>query len=89
MLEPGNNEALKIETVRRRTGLIRQYQSKGPVEIVAYMAAHALGFLRCCSNYQLAGILRCAPQLSSRDESSTRVEVCMRLQVARAIPSPE
>ena len=41
MLEPGNNEALKIETVRRRTGLIRQYQSMGPVEIVAYMAAHA------------------------------------------------
>jgi len=50
MLEPGNNEALKIETARRRTGLIRQYQSIGPVEIVAYMAVHALVFLRCCSN---------------------------------------
>ncbi len=25
MLEPQNNEALKIETARRRTGLIRQY----------------------------------------------------------------
>ena len=53
MLEPGNNEALKIETVRRRTGLIRQYPGMGPVEIVAYMAANALGFLRYCSNVQL------------------------------------
>jgi len=34
MLEPGNNEALKIETARRRTGMIRQYIGKGPVEIV-------------------------------------------------------
>ncbi len=45
MLEPGNNEALKIETVRRQTGLIRQYRGKGPVEIVAYMAAHAVVLL--------------------------------------------
>jgi len=29
MLEPGNNEALKIEIARRRTGLIRQYPSYG------------------------------------------------------------
>ena len=50
MLEPQNNEALKIETARRRTGLIRQYPGIGPVEIVADMAAHELGFLRCCSN---------------------------------------
>jgi len=46
MLEPQNNEALKIETARRQTGLIRQYQSMGPVEIVAYMTAHAVVFLR-------------------------------------------
>ena len=45
MLEPGNNEALKIETARRRTGLIRQYPGMGPVEVVAYMATHALVFL--------------------------------------------
>ena len=41
MLEPGNNEALKIETARRRTGLIRQYQSVDPVEIVPQAATHA------------------------------------------------
>jgi hypothetical protein len=50
MLEPGNNEALKIETARCRTGMIRQYQSMGPVEIVSDMAAHAVVFLRCCQN---------------------------------------
>jgi hypothetical protein len=36
MLEPENNEALKIETARRRAGLIRQYQSMGQVEIIPY-----------------------------------------------------
>ena len=41
MLEPGNNEALKIETVRRQTGPIRQYENMGPVEIVAYMTSQA------------------------------------------------
>ncbi len=66
MLEPGNNEALKIETVRRRTGLIRQYQAKDPVEIIAYMAAHAVVFLRCCSNCASTHILRCERQLSGQ-----------------------
>ena len=81
MLEPGNNEALKIETARRQTGLIRQYRGKGPVEIVAYMTAHAVVFLCCCPNWTLASVLRYAPQLSSRDESSNRLEICMRIQV--------
>ena len=46
MLEPGNNKALKIETARRQTGLIRQYPDMGPVEILAYMASEAVQMVR-------------------------------------------
>jgi len=52
MLEPQNNEALKIETARRRTGLIRQYQSMGPVEIVAPAASLKANFLEAQSSAQ-------------------------------------
>ncbi len=34
------------ERSERRTGLIRQYPGMDPVEIVAYMAAHAADLLR-------------------------------------------
>ncbi len=66
MLEPQNNEALKIKTARRQTGLIRQYQSMGPVEIVAYMAAYALVFLRCRPNVALTQYLPPHPRFITR-----------------------
>ena len=53
MLESGKNEALKIETARRRTQQIRQYPGMGPVEIVAYMAAHAVNSYQSLSNWWL------------------------------------
>lgn len=44
-------------------------QAMGPVEIVAYMAAHAVGFLRCYSNRAPAHILRLVKRLSINHRS--------------------
>ncbi|MFB3041788.1 MAG: hypothetical protein ACE1ZS_08370, partial [Candidatus Poribacteria bacterium] len=38
----GNNEALKIETARRRIRQIRQYPGMGLVEIIAYKPSHVV-----------------------------------------------
>ena len=79
------------------TGIVRHFSGSRYCLASANLAVTALPindsvkvrvFLRCCPNGTLTSFLRDVSQLSARDESSTRVEVCMRIQVARAIPGP-
>jgi len=53
MLEPQNNEALKIETARRRTGLIRQYPRLGSGRGRSLQAISGGRFAPCSKNDQI------------------------------------